>query len=371
MVSAVTLRWLSGLIAAGTTAVLLFAVVSDPATNGWMLAFPGYLIVGTLILWRRPDNRIGWWLIAVGVSFLAGWYLPAALANSSMPALVTVLGQPLQALGWLALATLVTLFPTGQVTTGPQVVLLRLIAGVGLVASIAFVVDVHAAQNGQHNPLGIPALEPFISFVVDRGLAIVPLLLLSSLVSLASRWRRSVGVERLQFRWLAWAFGVCLLGVLVLSLGQFSGLNLLIIAVAAFNAIPVAVGVAVTRYQLLDIDRVISRTASYAIVTGLLLATYFAVAASLSAILGQQSGLGVAAATLAAATLARPVLRRVQAGVDRRFNRSRYDAMHTVDAFGTRLRNQVDPHHVREDLVAVVNDTLEPSVVGVWIRRPT
>ncbi len=367
-----TLRWVSALIATVTTAFLIFAAASDPATNGWLVAWLGYLVVGTLLIWRRPDNRIGWWLLAVGVSFVAGglYYGAAYVFTDSTPALVTALGQPLQALGWLALATLVTLFPTGRVTTGPQLGLLRLIGGVGVVVSIALVVDVHAAQQGRHNPLGVPALKPFTSFVVDRGFAIVPLLLLASLVSLALRWRRSVGVERLQFRWLAWALGVCLLGVLVVWLGQFSG-PFLLVGLAAFNAIPIAVGVAVTRYQLFNIDRIISRTASYAIVTGLLLATYAAVAASISAVMGSGSTLAVAAATLTAAAVARPVLRRVQEVVDRRFNRSRYDALRTVDAFGTRLRHQVDPHHVTDDLVTVVSTTLQPHHIAVWVRQPS
>jgi hypothetical protein len=368
---AAALRGLSALIATATTAVLLLVIVHDPGSNGWMVAWLGYLVVGALLIWRRPDNRIGWWLLAVGVSFVAGglYYGAAYVFTASTPVLVTVLGQPLQALGWLALATLVTLFPTGRVTTGPQRVLLRFIATVGVVVSIALMIDVNAAQQGRHNPLNIPALEPFTSFVVNRGFAIVPLLLLASLVSLALRWRRSVGVERLQFRWLAWALGVCLLGVLVVWLGQFSGLSLFL-GLAAFNAIPVAVGVAVTRYQLFNIDRIISRTASYAIVTGLLLATYVVVAASFSAVMGSVSTLAVTAATLTAAAVARPVLRRVQDVVDRRFNRSRYDALRTVDAFGRRLRNQIDPHHVTDDLVTVVRSTLQPGHIAVWVRHP-
>jgi hypothetical protein len=368
----VTLRWISAVIATVTTAFLIFAAASDPATNGWLVAWLGYLIVGTLLIWRRPDNRIGWWLLAVGVSFVAAglYYSATYVFTASTPALVTALGQPLQALGWLALATLVTLFPTGRVTTRPQLMLLRFIAGYGFLVSTAMVIDVNAAQDGRHNPLGVPALQPFTSFVVDHGFAIVPLLLLASLVSLALRWRRSVGVERLQFRWLAWALGVCLLGVLVVWLGQFSG-PFLLVGLAAFNAIPIAVGVAVTRYQLFNIDRIISRTASYAIVTGLLLATYAAVATSISAIMGSGSTLAVAAATLTAAAVARPVLRRVQEVVDRRFNRSRYDALRTVDAFGSRLRHQVDPHHVTDDLVTVVSTTLQPHHIAVWVRQPS
>jgi hypothetical protein len=363
----VALRWLGAAIAT-ITVVLVLAALRDAALNAWLLAWVGYPIVGALIIWRQPANRIGWWMLSVGACFVAGglYYHLAHTHTPSAPALVVVLGQPVQALGWLSLAALAALFPSGRAATRSQRVLLRLIGVVAVLASIAMLIDVRAAQDGRHNPLGVPALSAFSAFVVDRGFDLVPLLMLASLASLAMRWRRSVGIERLQFRWLAWALGVCVIGVAV---AQPSG-PFLLVGVAAFNTIPIAVGVAVTRYQLFNIDRIISRTASYAIVTGLLLATYALVAASISAVVGSGSTIAVAAATLAAAALARPVLRRVQDVVDHRFNRSRYDAVRTVETFGTRLRNQVDAHHVTDDLVSVVSTTLQPDHVAVWVREP-
>ena len=148
-------------------------------------------------------------------------------------------------------------------------------------------------------------------------------------------------------------------------------LTLQIAVLLSFLLIPAAFGIAILRYHLYDIDRIISRTTSYALVTGLLLATYATVVATATRLLDTEQPVVVAAATLTVAALARPVLRRVQSVVDRRFNRSRYDAVRTVDAFGARIRNQVDPHHVREDLVAVVNATLQPDTVTLWTRKPT
>ena len=135
-------------------------------------------------------------------------------------------------------------------------------------------------------------------------------------------------------------------------------------------AVPVSIGVGVLKYRLYEIDRLISRTASYAIVTGVLLGTYATIVALASSVVPRSSSAAVAAATLAAAMIARPLLRRVQDIVDRRFNRARYDALRTVEAFRSRLQNQVDVQRVREDLEGIVNDTLQPQTVMVWIPQP-
>jgi len=133
--------------------------------------------------------------------------------------------------------------------------------------------------------------------------------------------------------------------------------------------LPISIGVAVLRYHLFDIDRVISRTASYTIVTGFVVATYIVVVALISPLVRGSSSLAIAAATLTAAAIARPVLRRVQEAVDRRFDRARYDGQRTVDALGARLRDAVDVGLVSRDLVAAVNETLAPTKVSLWVRE--
>jgi hypothetical protein len=360
-------RWLGALIAAIAAAALLSSVVRDPSANAWMLGFLGYLVVGPLLIWRLPANRIGWLLLATGAAFVGGGLYYDAPWGGSLSPVETALLQPVQVLGWIALATLVTLFPTGRVQSRSQAILLRAIGVVGVIVCATLVTDVGAAGEGRRNPLALPAFEPITSFLVDKGFAVIPLLLLGALVSFALRWRRSVGVERQQFRWLGWAFGICFVGVIILWLSQFSTASLLM-AMVTFTAIPVAVGVAVSRYQLFDLDRILSRTAAYAIVTGLLLATYAVVAVTTSAIVGSDSTLAVAAATLTAAALARPLLRRTRSAVDRRFNRSAYDALGAVEAFGGRLRTEVDPGDVRDDLVDVARTTLQPQRVALWLR---
>jgi len=355
--------------------VLLVLAVADPGHSAWGVAFLGFLLAGALILWRQPDNPIGWLLFVVGASTSAlvvdQWYVRSSLGPGPVVAEVAFL--PLGSLPWLALILLVVLFPDGRATTRLQSSLVRLAILVGIVGLLGTLTQPDGLTSRRPNPLAAGWVAPAASWLIGGpGFLIIPALLLAASVSLIQRWRRSAGERRLQFRWLLWGSAITLLALpgMFLFVGDVwsvVGVTLLL----AFWSIPVAIGIAVTKYRLYDIDRIISRTTSYAIVTGLLLATYAAVAASISAALGKQSSFAVAAATLAAAALARPVLRQVQDVVDRRFNRSRYNAMHTVDAFGSRLRNQVDAHHVREDLVDTVNATLQPDQVTLWIRQPT
>jgi hypothetical protein len=135
------------------------------------------------------------------------------------------------------------------------------------------------------------------------------------------------------------------------------------------SLIPIACGIAILRYHLYDIGRIISRTTSYAIVTAAVLVVYAAVIASFTRLVPDSSDLAVAAATLVAAALARPLLRRVQAAVDRRFNRTRYDAQHTVDTFGSQLRSEIDADTVSGELVWAVRRALEPREVTLWVRH--
>jgi hypothetical protein len=144
---------------------------------------------------------------------------------------------------------------------------------------------------------------------------------------------------------------------------------LVVVAFALFfSLIPIGFGVAILRYRLYDIDRLVSRTASYAIVTSLLVIAYVVIVTSVSRVVGSQSSLVVAAATLAAAALFRPLLTRVQRVVDRRFNREKVDGLLAVDQFGGRLTDQVDPDRTLTELVAVSRRTLAPQTVSVWIR---
>jgi hypothetical protein len=194
----------------------------------------------------------------------------------------------------------------------------------------------------------------------------------STLVSLAGQvvsYRRSSGERRQQLKWLLGGFAVGLAGlVLAAALRNTTGLPSVVGHVALFTlfAVPVSMGVAILKYRLYDIDRVLSRTLAYAIITGLLIGVYAGLVLLAQQVLRFSSPVAVAASTLAAAALFSPVRHRVQHAVDRQFNRARYDADQTIAEFAARLQDAVDLDAVREDLSGVVQAALEPAHLTVW-----
>jgi hypothetical protein len=200
--------------------------------------------------------------------------------------------------------------------------------------------------------------------------AFFPLLVACWLASLAGQalsYRRSSGERRQQLKWLMAGSAVAGagIGIPLLLLGGAGGPFVL----AGFFALPVSIGVAVLRYRLFDIDRIISRTLAYAIVTGLLVGVYAGLVLLATRVVSITAPVAVAASTLAAAALFNPLRRRVQRAVDRRFNRARYDAGQTVAAFAARLQDNVDLNSVRDDLARVVQQSLEPAHVSVWLSE--
>ena len=207
------------------------------------------------------------------------------------------------------------------------------------------------------------------------ALAVTTLAVVVAAGSLVGRFRRARGVERLQLRWVALAaWLVAMAGVVVLAglaVGVASASTLLSLAVGLCLAIlPVATGAAVLRYRLYDLDRIISRTLAYGLLTLLLGAGYAAVALVLGQLAGRDSSLAVAGATLAVAALFQPARRRVQAAVDRRFNRRRHDAARLIEGFGARLRDQVDLDTLTSEVLAVATQTMQPTRASLWLRPP-
>ena len=177
------------------------------------------------------------------------------------------------------------------------------------------------------------------------------------------RFRSSRGVERLQLRWVAAGGALTLVGLLAGAFVAAAGY-------ASVLCVPVAVAVAVLRYRLWDLDRLVSRTVTYTLITGLLVLPYLLVVPAAGRLAAGTGSLGVAAATLVAAAAFAPLRRRVQALVDRRFNRRRYDAARTVDRFAVRLRDQVDLDALRAELLAVVDQSMQPTQASLWLRAP-
>jgi hypothetical protein len=228
---------------------------------------------------------------------------------------------------------------------------------------------------GARNPVGLEGAGSLLegTTTVGTGLTLVALLL--AVVSMILRFRRSIGVERQQLKWIVYA-GTVAAGGFALTLflsGPFAN-AVFALAFLAFIGVPVAAGVAIMRYRLYEIDILINRTLVYGVLTVSLALIYLGSVVSmqyaLRALTGQESQLAVVASTLAIAALFQPLRRRVQGFIDRRFYRRKYDAARTLTAFGARLRNEVDLETLADDLVGVIRETVQPAHVSLWLRLP-
>jgi hypothetical protein len=337
--------------------------------------FMAFATVGAVILARRPGNRIGWlcWAIgfAITVSLWGSKPVWAVLADQGRSAAWAVLVQ-LGTIAWLGtllglLPFLVLLFPTGRLLSPrwrPVAWTLGLVLGLYLIARLFSPGPVGSGLPD--NPLGIESAEALLQLVQTMAGVAVPFLVLAVLASVVLRFRRSQGEERQQLKWFTFvvAADVALIPGLGALTEQFAPvLGELVVFPATISLIPIAIGVAVLKYRLYDIDRVINRTLVYGLLTVLLGAVYLAGVFGLGRLLNPVSGesaLAVAASTLAVAALFQPARRRVQAVVDRRFNRRRYDAARTVEGFSGRLRDEIDLDTLSVELLAVVEQTMQP-----------
>jgi hypothetical protein len=387
----------------GVLAVLVLALVaaawplaalahkSVSATSGgpplWALVPFG--VVGFVVAWRRPRNSLGWCLVGMAVAGAlsedGSFYAVAdyRLRPGTLPlGWVAMLAQPGWAIAIALIGLALLLFPDGKLPFPRMRWVLLLYVAWGLVwmggayaITLAVIArhDIRVDSGGNLLALGDSASSPaWWNVVQNVGLVALGLSALLSLAGQVVSYRRSAGDRRQQLKWLLGGFSVGLAGVLLaITLGHGPaalGVVARAAAILAVFAVPVSMGVAILKYRLYDIDRIISRTLAYAIVTGLLVGIYAGLVLLATGVLGLHSTVAVAAATLAAAALFNPLRRRVQRIVDRRFNRARYDAEQTVAAFAAQLKDAVDLDSVRDELAAVVQKVLEPAHVSVWIR---
>jgi hypothetical protein len=340
---------------------------------------------GARIVSRQPNHPIGWLLCALGCLTALGGF-------TSEYAIYGLLEHPgaapgAEALAWLTswlssgylalLAALLALFPTGR-SLSPRWRWVLWLAGSGIACALVGALwlwplrGVALLQLPSPEPAGLPGLL----YSVGSWAPVVAVL--AAVASLALRFRRATGAERQQLKWLAYA-GVLVVLCFVLpdAVAKALGSQLAgdLVFAALFVPVPVAVGVAILKHHLYDIDRLINRTLVYGLLTALLGSLY----AGAVLILGQLFGgvredppsWAVAGATLAAAALFQPARRRIQAVVDRRFNRRKYNAAKTVEAFSVRLRNEVDLDALSAELLAVVDQTMQPTRTSLWLRPPT
>jgi hypothetical protein len=329
-----------------------------------------FATVGALLAWKRPGNPIGWLLSATGLAYAVGAfglllaYFPRTLTVSNWLSWIWFLGLGL-------CVFVVLLFPTGNLPSRRWRPV-AWAAGAGLAGWVlgnAFAPTIISAGPSMPNPVGLtgPAGEIF-KIMAAGGALLIAATCLAAVLSLAFRYRRAPAAERAQLKWLVYAAAVIVVAVLATIPIASSNLQNAINS-GAVALVPVAIGIAVLRYRLYDIDRVISRTVAYAIVTSLLVGTYAGLVLLATQVLRIHTPVAVAAATLAAAALFSPVRRRVQRAVDRRFNRARYDADQTVAAFAARLKDAVDLDAACDDLASVVHQALEPAHVSLWTSQ--
>jgi hypothetical protein len=337
--------------------------------------------VGALLAARRPAHPVGWLLLGSGLALVTGtlveWYTKYGLLArpGSLPAAEDLVGFAVLSftIVWLSCAGFVLLLtPTGSLPSPRWRWWARAAAAAPVVVFVASVVQPDPlAPDWYGNPLAVPALYRLLEVPGVAGIAIVLASLPVGAWSLVARFRRARGVERLQLRWLAVAAACAsLLFLLALVAVLLSRDELVFVCLALCVALlPLATGAAILRYRLYDLDRILSRTLAWGLLTVLLGGGYALAALGLGQLLGRHSSLVVAAATLAVAAAFQPARARVQALVDRRFNRRRYDAARTIAAFSARLRRQVDLDTLTAELLGVVDRTVQPTRASLWLRQ--
>ncbi len=383
--------WAAGILLAGLLAAFVPLTIAshdlhlsaDGATPVMALALAA---AGMVVANRQPSNPIGWLLLGSGLATMlstdAGLYvlLDYRTGHGTLP-----LGPAaafwvwaLWPLPFLIGTPALVLFPDGQLPTRLSRWSVRIYAATStlwIVGQMVGAIDaiaghqIHADASGiTNNPAGLAATVSNLSWVFAVPIPVIWLIWIGHQIM---SYRGATDQRREQLKWLTGGAAAVVAGVIVSLLVTSSGgpaaQAALIISRLAIIAFPVSIGVAILKYRLYEIDRLISRTLAYAIITGLLVGVYAGLVLLATQVFRFHSSVAVAAATLAAAALFTPVRRRVQRAVDRRFNRARYDADLTVAAFASRLKDAVGLASVQEDLADVVSRALEPAHVSVWI----
>jgi hypothetical protein len=350
---------------------------------GPVLACVSATTVGAVLASRRPRHPVGWLLLTLGLSLAWAGVPPAYAAYGllarpgALPAAhavvrywpVTVVTAQ-TALGFVLLLT-----PTGSLPSPRW----RWWARVTLAASVILLVGL-AVASGPLDPRYQVVGGPFelrgqggVLLVVNQlALAVTTLAVVVGAASLVVRFRRAQGVERQQLRWVASAAALAVPAAVVALGGLAVGATAVVTwaITAGFAGLPLAIGAAILRYRLYDLDHILSRTVAYGLLTLLLGGGYAAVVLGLGQLLGRDSSLVVAGATLAVAAVFQPARRRIQQVVDRRFNRRRHDTAQTIAAFSARLHQQIDLDSVTVELLAVADQTMQPTQVSLWLRPP-
>jgi hypothetical protein len=409
--------WLAWSLAALCVVLFLAAVSLQIATlpvrppSGWgtggistplwaILPFLPFPIMGALIASRRPENPIGWICLAEGITWMVGMVSGSyvlyglRMANPGSlpyPAAVGSLSEFLPPTAILLGAFLILLFPDGRLPSSrwrPVAWLCGAVFALNIVVGILVPGPLSEVRNVR-NPFGLEG-QPWLADANEAIGLLFPLCLLASASSLLLRYLRAGEEVREQIKWLAFAASVVAVGVsgavihgILLSSGAAGTTSALLgnlledTITLSFGGVPVAIGFAVLKYRLYDIDIIINRTLVYGSLTVMLLVVYFggvtATQALLQTITGQKElpQLAVVVSTLVIAALFNPLRQGIQSFIDRRFYRRKYDARRTLEGFSARLRDETDLDGLNAELVAVVRETMQPEHVSLWLRRDT
>ena len=357
-------------------------IVNGALEGSWWLLFA---TIGLVLSLRLPANPIGWLYAAAGLVWSAyipfdPWVDQLQRAGRPLPLAaryLALIGETFWAVGITLAVTLpLLLLPDGRLRSRRW----RVVAVAAVVASGVDTVGWMLSPTPLSQTLE-PAAKPFplhgVAGTVATAASVIGEVVLFACIPAAAacavlRFRASRGTERQQLRWVAAGAIVAAAGPVVLLPLEALVFDVVPNAFAGplLLAPPLAIAVAVLRYRLWDLDRLISRTVTYALVTALLVVPYLLILPATTRLASGSGSLAVAAATLAVAALFQPLRRRVQDLVDRRFNRRRYDAGHTVEGFATRLRDQVDLDALNIELLAVVDQTMQPTRASLWLRPP-
>jgi hypothetical protein len=383
------------------TALSLLVVLlgwSTPLPNGWpswstysidTVGNIGAPILGGLIASRRPENPYGWVWLGVGLSFALITFVDAyalyalVLEPGSLPAprtIVTLIAPAGFSVFIALIPFLFLLFPDGRLPSRRWRFLAWVVVAVGVLLVIFG--PLHNSGKGGsgfapvQDPISVGgAVEQAIGFLIFGGVIVLFAASILSAISLVFRFRRAAGVERQQIKWVVYA---AVLSSAYLMLNFFiSGLLNTLFSTAASLALYAAIGIAILKYRLYDIDVIINRTLVYATLTGTLALVYFGGVTATQALFRtltseeQLPQLVVVASTLVIAALFNPLRRRIQSFIDRRFYRRKYDAAKTLEGFSTKLRDETDLEALRGDLVVVVRETMQPAHVSLWLRPDT
>jgi hypothetical protein len=395
-----------GFLASMIAITLLLSLVDPPAATtddavdqlGFLIVISVFPLVGLLIVRRQPRNTVGWLLLGVGLVWCVGgatenyarYGLVVNPGSLPEPAAAAVINAAIWAPAIGLMGTFVILlYPDGHLPS-PRWRPVAWLSGATVVALTTTLCLTpgrleFGPGKGLRNPLGWEAAESVIGVLFGVLLSLLPLCIVACAGALVSRFRRSRGLERLQLKWLATAgAAVAVLFLLAIftsvalpdtvtdSDGARPWLSVLDAAsFLSFALLPAAIGVAILRHRLYDIDVVINRALVYGSLTALLGAVYLGSVLLLQMLINpitRESDLAVVGSTLAVAGLFRPARGRIQGIVDRRFYRSRYDAARTLEDFSARLRNELDLQTLDSDLRRVVHDTVQPAYVALWLR---